>query len=92
MYILIPKNNGMILSLSSVTDSGRCWYFCATPECTSDNRKNMNYNLLIHTHVHANKQNNTPHPPTPHPTFLFPGAISLIVELASKLKQCRLPF
>ena len=28
----------------------------------------------------------------PHPTFLFPGSISFIVELTRKINQCPLPF
>ena len=76
MYILIPKNNGMILSLSSVTNPGRCWYFCATPECTSDNRKNMNYNLLQNAQFHANshtctrKQAQQHHSPSHTPSHI----------------------
>ena len=84
------------LSMSSVTNPGTCWYFCATPEYTSDNSKKGKYSYMQNVQFHANshymRTSTNPYPPTPYLTFLFPGGISLIVELTSKINQCPLPF
>ena len=68
---LIPSRQ--LMSLSSVTNPGLYWYFCATPDCTSDNRKNGKYSytqiVLFHADSYTRKQALTP-PPHTHTSFL----------------------
>ena len=47
-------------------------------------------NVQFHATSHTREQ--AINPPPSAPTFLFPGGISLIVELTSKINQCPLPF
>ena len=77
----VPHNFRLItsrqLSMSSVTNPGTCWYFCATPKCTSDNRKNGKYrdmqNVQFHVNLHTSTREQapqTPHSHPPHSSFL----------------------
>ena len=72
------------LSMSSVSNPGTCWYFWATSECTSYNRKKGNHsymqNVQFRANSHIREQALYPPFPLPHPPFFFPGGISLTCQ------------
>ena len=78
------------LSMSSVKNPGTYWYFCATPECSSGNRNKGKYSYMHNVQFLANSQQGNKHNPLTQ--VLFPGSISLIVEIAGKINRCPLPY
>ena len=71
------------LSMSSVTNSCTCWYFCATPDCTSENRKKGKYSYMHNEQLHAN----SPPPPIPLSRRYF-----FIFGTYQQINQCPPPF